>query len=314
MSLRDEICIATGIGLSEFARIENSAPVRYKSFSIAKKSGDYRIIAQPSRELKIIQRWICENYLASFPVHNAAYAYRLGRGISHNARVHAGSRYILKIDFKDFFHSITPNDLFVRIKLANKDLSKADKRTLSQCLFWGKGVNMPLCLSIGAPSSPMLSNIVMFDFDERIARICKDKGVKYTRYADDITVSSEGIDELLFVERGIRETVKNSKNPKIEINEDKSRRFGPGQRKLVTGLNLTSEGGVSIGRGRKRKIHSMMNSAKYGILPDHDIGMLKGLIAFSISCDDDLVTLLRKKYGSDVVDRILSFKVPSRRR
>ena len=92
-------------------RVIRSAPHRYKTYPIEKRGGKgVRIIAQPAREVKRIQYWVLENVLATLPVHPAATAYETGSTILANAKIHAPNPYLLKLDFADFFPSITAND------------------------------------------------------------------------------------------------------------------------------------------------------------------------------------------------------------
>lgn len=95
----------------ELLKLIRSSPMRYKVYTIPKRTpGQFRTIAQPAREVKALQYWIMSNFLAQFPVDQAAMAYRLGVNIADNAQPHARSRFLLKLDFKDFFPSIQGAD------------------------------------------------------------------------------------------------------------------------------------------------------------------------------------------------------------
>lgn len=84
-----------------------TASSRYKVHYIEKRSGrGRRLIAQPTREIKFLQRMLVKHELGALPIHEAAMAYRAGLSIADHARPHAGGRYLLKLDFKDFFPSI----------------------------------------------------------------------------------------------------------------------------------------------------------------------------------------------------------------
>ncbi len=140
-----------------------SAPYRYKVYKIAKRSGKgKRIIAQPAREVKRLQYWVMKNIFPYFPVHEAAIAYRNGYSILNNAQPHAKNPYILKLDFKDFFPSIKGNDFLCFLNDA-KDLKFGidNFEYLKRILFRCSNRQNDLELSIGAPSSPSLSNIIM---------------------------------------------------------------------------------------------------------------------------------------------------------
>src|SRR5262249_35577279 len=104
--------LVAGAGLGEHTilSIVRNAPVRYKTYAIQKRNGGERIISQPARELKALQRILTEEILNDLPVHSAATAYRRGVSIKANAGAHAQNGPILKFDFKDFFPSITSLD------------------------------------------------------------------------------------------------------------------------------------------------------------------------------------------------------------
>src|ERR1035441_9381707 len=98
---------ALPLSQDELLKLIRSSPMRYKVYTIPKRTpGQFRTIAQPAREVKILQRWAMSNFLSHFPVDPAAVAYRIGKNIADNAPPHARSRFLLKLDFKDFFPSI----------------------------------------------------------------------------------------------------------------------------------------------------------------------------------------------------------------
>jgi RNA-directed DNA polymerase len=184
MSLLYEMALHFGVGVNDLAKIVSTAPLRYKVYGIAKRRGGVRIIAQPSSELKALQRYVLEMKLPAFPVHPAAAGYVRGRNILSNAQAHLANKVILKLDFKDFFPSIKVSDWekLVRTTIA---VNRSDLSVYSKIMFWGQGSRVPKCLSIGAPTSPALSNIILFKLDVELAKRAANLGVVYTRYADD---------------------------------------------------------------------------------------------------------------------------------
>lgn len=77
-----------------------TAPRKYKVYKIPKRTTGFRVIAQPAKGLKDIQRAFVQLY--NFPVHDASMAYMKGKGIRDNAAAHAGNQYLLKADLEDF--------------------------------------------------------------------------------------------------------------------------------------------------------------------------------------------------------------------
>jgi RNA-directed DNA polymerase len=138
MGLIRDLSIALEMPEDDISKIIATAPRRYKVFAIPKRSGvDQRIIAQPARELKAIQRYVITTKLHGLRVHPIATAYRVGRNIADNAMPHAKKRVILKLDFQDFFHSITPDDLQATLTRANFGVIASEDRHLLNLIFFG---------------------------------------------------------------------------------------------------------------------------------------------------------------------------------
>lgn len=310
--LRD---IALDVGLSEESvlHIIQDAPRRYKVYSIPKKGGGSRVIAQPARELKPIQRSISHLVLERFPIHSSAMAYREGLSIADNAKAHAGSWPILKLDFESFFNSISAAAW--RRFLASQtsiEINKLDAALLTKALFWGNGQRSPNCLSIGAPSSPLLSNIIMFNFDTVMHRFADKHGIRYTRYADDITVSARDFGDLHQFEKYLRAYISRNKTPALKVNEEKRAVFSSAEKRLVTGLVLTPDGKVSLGRERKREISALVHRSTLNQLNAEQLGYLHGMLAFALSSERVFVERLRNKYGDDAIASLLRYRVPRR--
>jgi RNA-directed DNA polymerase len=168
MNLLESISLETGLSISDVERIIRTAPARYKHYQIPKRHGGVRLIAQPSRELKVLQRYLLEGWLATLPVHHSAMAYARGRNIYANAQAHSSARSILKLDFENFFPSIRVRDWRSYCKNHTSPWDgQGDAARIIDILFWGQRTKTPTCLSIGAPTSPMISNLIMFDLDSQ---------------------------------------------------------------------------------------------------------------------------------------------------
>ena len=92
----------------EFFLFFGEAPKKYKRYEIPKRTSGTRTIAQPIRELKDYQRALIKLFQQYFPIHNSCVAYVKGKDIKKNAEIHAKNIYFLKMDFTEFFNSITP--------------------------------------------------------------------------------------------------------------------------------------------------------------------------------------------------------------
>lgn len=299
MGLIRDLSVALEMSEDDIRKIVRTAPRRYKVFAIPKRSGvDRRIIAQPARELKAIQRYIVSTKLRRLRIHPIATAYRIGKSIADNAGVHAKKRVILKLDFRDFFHSITPADLQTIIRKADPDLiAKEDRPLLSSIFFWQHPLEERLCLSIGAPSSPHISNVVMEPLDREFQKIAKQYSTTCTRYADDITISGNSIENLLKAEQGFRHIVARTRQPRLTFNEEKRGIFTTAGRRIVTGLVLTPDAKVSLGRDRKRRISAALHHISVGrnVTQEHR-DQTRGWLAYAKSVEPSFIITMERKY------------------
>lgn len=316
LQLLDELAMALGSGKRDLLHIIATAPKRYKVYNIPKRRGGTRTIAQPAREVKSIQRALLNQLLSKFAIHPAATGYVQGTNIAHNAMMHSQNRAIMKLDFRNFFPSIRVEDWEHYARKINIGLSEEDIRLCSYILFWSsmKNSSVPRCLSIGAPTSPLISNIIMFGIDTTLDQKAKALGVVYTRYADDITVSGDSVELLREFEHFARLTVRATDSPRLQFNDDKRGIYTTGQRRMVTGLVLTPDKKVSIGRERKRLISAMLHKSTLNALDQEGTAKLKGLLGFCISTEASFVSRLREKYGDIAVDKVLQYQIPRKQR
>ncbi len=307
MQLAEYLCSKLSISEIELISFLSSAPNRYKVYTIPKRSAGTRVIAHPAQELKVYQRALVRHLATILPVHAAAYAYRRGVGIKDNARCHVNGRYLLKMDFQNFFHSINP-DLLLKI-LTKNDIafSKRDEMVLSRLLFWrpSKTVGGKLVLSIGAPSSPFISNFIMFRFDDELSAECKKRGIKYTRYADDLSFSTNVKGALFDIPSLVKEHLKRSLDNHTSINEAKTIFSSKAHNRHVTGVTLTNDGKISLGRSRKRYISSMIHKFGLGMLSKADTCHLQGLLAFANDIEPDFISRMEKKYNQETIDILI---------
>lgn len=273
----------------------HSAPYKYKFHKIAKRHGGEREIAQPVKSLKIVQRWLIKNYLSKYPVHKkVAIAYVKDKNIKNFAEPHKNNIYLLKLDFKNFFNSIKISDFYEFCK--EFSIPDQDQKILGLLLFC-KNKQDELYLSIGAPSSPALSNILMFEFDNKVFNLCKEYNVIYTRYADDLAFSTNKPNVLSKILPEIIELCKRLNYPRnLQINTDKTIFTSKKYNRTLTGLVIGNDGNISIGREKKRTLRAMAHQAKLGSLSPAQVKTLLGKIAFLKSIDPNFATQLENKY------------------
>ena len=316
-------CLAERLDISEGQCREffEGASRKYKSLLITKRMGGYRRIAQPSKELKRYQRAFLDLY--HFPVHDNAMGYVKGRSIKHNASMHASNPYLFKTDIANFFNSIKPQLFWwVLEQLAKKETKSkqaadlkierlfealvTEKRFVNELLFWRPGKRSEkLILSIGAPSSPTISNFCMFIFDEHISALCRDFGITYTRYVDDLTFSTKTPNILPGFIHKLREELKICLLGTMDLNLDKTHLSSKAHNRRITGITLTNNENLSIGRKQKRYIKHLVHLFIKGDITEDDLSYLRGYLSYAHYIEPEFVVSLFAKYTCNVMNRIV---------
>lgn len=307
--LREKILSTFGLLPSELNRLIATAPHRYKVFYIPKKKvGELREIAQPASELKVIQNWLIGYLSEHLPVHDCAVAYRINRGIKHNALRHIEKRFVLKMDLQNFFPSIRQKDIEQHLKIyAGNELSAEDISDICQIILWSSKKNLGRHLCIGAPSSPFISNSILYGLDISIDAFCKENEVTYTRYADDLIFSTNRENVLNLIEIFIHNIFREANYPRLSINKTKTVHTSRGRGITVTGVVITPTGKISIGRDRKRLIRSSLHHFLTQRLSFEETQKLNGLLAFANDIEPDFINAMKLKYGEDIWYKIRYF-------
>lgn len=241
-----------GISAKTLYSVSNSLGKHYRAVSIPKRDGSFRHLSVPDEILKKIQRAIADKLLAYEPISPYATAYRVAVDIRQNALPHVGKCKILKMDIKGFFDSITYSA--VKEKAFPEEKYAEPIRILLAMLCY-HGESLPQ----GAPSSPVISNIIMRDFDEKIGEWCLERNIAYTRYCDDMTFSGEFDHAVLseFVSREIR-------HAGFFINEKKTVIATTSEQQTVTGLVVNEK--INVTSEYKRKIkQEVYYCCKFGV-------------------------------------------------
>jgi hypothetical protein len=179
--------------------------IRYKTFAIKKKSGGIRTIHSPVKGLSIIQRCLNLVLQCVFTPHDAAKGFVPGKSIVDNAKAHIGRNYVFNIDLKDFFPSIDQARVWKCLQLMPFNLKTAGRVQLANMISSLCCTEMIVerlinedwmlvkknVLPQGAATSPIITNIICQRLDYLLTGVAKRFGLRYTRYADDITFSSQ---------------------------------------------------------------------------------------------------------------------------
>lgn len=281
----------------ELALLVLTAPTRYKDHYIQKRHGrGQRLISQPTAELKLVQRWLINTELARLPIDAHATAYKSGCSIRDHVQPHVRSHFLLKLDFKDFFPSLTDNALRHRLQM-DADYSELETFILVQLLFRKPRSQATYRLSIGAPSSPFISNYLMVEFDRRVTDYCRSKSLTYTRYADDIAISSGRPGILDEAKEFVDETIQRLTYLGLRLNPDKTVNVSKKYHRELVGLVIANQGYVSLGREEKRRLRAAAHALANDRLTPEETSRLRGHLAFAMSIDRTFVNNLCMRYG-----------------
>jgi RNA-directed DNA polymerase len=296
--------------------LAKDAPNSYRYYKIPKANGGLRSIFHPSKQTKMLQYALVETILKKMPVNEAATGFIAGLNgpLRVNASIHAPFRFTLAIDLEDFFPSIQPIDfrnvVVGWLKDKNLALGPQDSEFLNGVLFVKYPKTNKYGLAIGAPSSPITSNIVMKELDLIFQAEYKaiDPAGAYSRYADDLVFStnSPGIMDKYY--EMVKDCLSKTISPTLRINHKKTKFMSRKDRRVITGLVVGSKGSVGTGRRNKRNVRRLVNLVRKGTIVGKDLEYLRGYLAFVRDVEPEQINNLYKKYGSDTMSRILNWK------
>lgn len=270
-----DLAIVLGIGPGLILSMLKKQDRHYRRFPLSKSDGTIRLIASPRTYLKVIQWWILDNILNQLDVHDSAYGFVKGRSITDNAAAHLGSKHFLNVDIKSFFDSVKEDR--VREIFSGLGYSDDTARILAGlCCLNG-------ALPQGAPTSPAIGNQILKSLDYRLSSLAHEMGLKYSRYADDITVSGrEWIEDDVLLR--IRKEVEAQG---FELKDQKTRFSGPGDRNEVTGL-VVSDFVQPPRQWRKRTRATLHKLSKKQFLEVSDRSYLLGIAGYSNVFSDSI--------------------------
>ena len=241
-----------GISAKTLYAVSNNISKHYHKAKLPKKSGGYRNLSVPDEVLKSIQRRIADVLLIHMPVSRYAKAYRDGSSTLRNAKHHVGKQVVLKLDILHFFDSIRYST--VKDIVFPEEIYAEPLRILLTMLCYHKDA-----LPQGAPSSPAITNIILYEFDEQIGQWCRERGIAYTRYCDDMTFSGDfdPAEVIRFVRLEL-------KKMGFLLNGQKTKVQRPGQQQSVTGIVVNEN--LSIPADYRRKLRQeLYYCKKFGI-------------------------------------------------
>ncbi len=151
---------------------------RYKDGTIKQ-----RVIRPSYRELKVIQKIIKNKILVPIDLPQNVHGGVKRKSNISNAKPHQGNKFPFTTDLQDFFPNISSKkvyDTFLELKF-----SPHFSHWLTKLTTWKHE------LPQGTPTSTHIANLVFFSTDIELIKLCNLHNLTYTRYVDDITISSQ---------------------------------------------------------------------------------------------------------------------------
>lgn len=270
-----ELAAYIGVETRALTNLLRKKENNYRSFEITQFNGKVRQISSPRTYIKVVQWWILDNILSKAEQLDCVHGFTKDKSYYTNAQVHLCANHLLTLDIKDFFPSVKHRqvtEIFHNLgyPLEARNLL-ADITTLNNSL------------PQGAPTSPTLSNLVFRKIDLKFMKFAADKGLLYTRYADDLTFSSSH-----FINKATLDPIKEIlASSGFRLNSDKTKFLGKGDRMEVTGIVINEK--MQLPRKWRYRARAMFyqainNPKLYLGRVDEIQGVLNTLIMF----DDNL--------------------------
>lgn len=261
----EELSKCLNIDVSVLREIISDTSKHYSRFFIWKdeEHTKKRWIEAPDDLLKSIQEEILHNVWYKMAATKFAHGFIHGKSIVSCAKEHTGKKFVLKLDLKNFFPSITREMVYGAMY---SELSPENAKILipaiELCLMNGR-------LPQGAPTSPAISNIVCKPLDLVLYGIANKFGLTYTRYADDLIFSGDS-DEIYRVIPIIKSTITKFG---LIVNEKKVKVLKKHQRQTVTGLVVNADGKTSVRRRKRMNLRAFMHQILIGKKPIDRVNM-----------------------------------------
>lgn len=267
--------LATMLGLNEgfVWSLENRTRRHYRHFEIPKGRRGMRQIYAPRVGLKIVQTWLAHHFQTIWQHHDNAYGFVRGRSHLHAAAQHLGAEWVVSTDIENFFPSIS----YDRVRNALQMLGYDDLRSVPLiarlCCLNG-------ALTQGAPTSPVLSNIVLDNLDKKLSSYAATAGYTYTRYADDLVISGRGGEP----NRTLNTMKDHLADDGWKIAEHKSSIDKVPRRLKVHGLLVHGEK-IRLTKGYRNRIRAYSHLIQKNAVRNDDLDRIKGHLEFARSVD-----------------------------
>lgn len=264
------LSVMTGYNPGFVWALANRTTRYYRVFEIPKGRATRQIEA-PRVALKLIQKWLSHHFSAKWKPLDGVHGFVPGRSHLTAASVHLRADWILSIDLENFFPS-TPIDQ-IRGSLRKLGYQDGEGLELLENLLSFRGR-----LSQGAPTSPVISNIALSDIDGVLSGVAGDFGIRFTRYADDITFS--GTADVEFPADLFAKVCEQFVGTPWRISDKKVHIAKSPARRKVHGL-LVHGDELRLTKGYRNRLRAYRHLMNLGRIADDDLGRVTGHLNYA---------------------------------
>lgn len=296
----------------------------YHRYTVPKRKGGTRNIAAPKPKLKATQKKVLEEILNKVPISESAHGFIKGRSVVSGAQIHNKEpKLLINLDIKDFFPTIT----FERVRGMFKDFGYSGyiasllamlctycERTAIEVRGQTRYVKISnRILPQGAPSSPMITNIICRKLDYRLSTLASKLGFVYSRYADDMSFTFSNVENINPGKLcGLISKIVRAEG--FTINEKKTRFLRPNNRQAVTGV-IINNGELGVKKEWVKRLRAAIYNAnklmETGEVPAKSIHEISGMAAWLESVNADRYHSIIE-CAKEIINQYQLSKVPAK--
>lgn len=290
-----------------------SIPMRENYELVTQSGNERRRILKPTQRLKIYHTFLNLFVFEHLPLNkDVVFSYRKGFSALDAVRKHRDSRYFFQTDISSFFDSI--DGKLLRATLSNgisacpvADINDFIDRILEL-------VCIDDALPVGFPASAPLSNAVLYQFDNNLDKLCNDKSLHYTRYADDIIISGLDNSALNNMPSEIQGLLNIFASTKLHLNLKKTKHYQVGNKIKILGMMILPNGRITPDTKKKKELEVLLHffqsdREKFSVLVEGEeedgLDKICGQLNYVNSIDPDYINKLRRKFGATTIDTLL---------
>lgn len=269
-----------------------------------------RTIAKPSERLKDFHRFLAGSIFeyAKFN-ENVLFSYRKGKNAYDAVVKHANSKYFYQTDIENFFSNLTYADVAQVLERNFESFPITDVSNHKEIIL--NLVTLDKKVPIGFSTSPVISNLSLIEFDDDIELYCKNNNLIYTRYSDDLLISSDDKNTLENAEEYLTKSLHGFFSERLRINKQKTKHLKKGSKVKLLGMVVLPNGSISVDIKIKKIIEAQLylyinDKEKFidFLGGDYEKGLSKvsGTLNYINTVDPNYINKLKIKYGNTIID------------